>query len=172
MWAALLPLVAGAALGYMKQREARKDEEADRILAGQTQALSPWTGLRAGPVKRAPSMVGSVFEGGLQGMSMGQNLQNAQYNEGLKAAELENLQLKNNYLRSQTPKSDDLGGMDEVASGGGGGGGRPSTMVSAWDRLPAGNFSESPTHPGDDIQYYNRGYTQDPFYRSPSRRRY
>lgn len=90
MWAMLLPALAGLGLGYLKQKEAAKNEQADRILAGQTQALSPWTKLQAEKVQRAPGMLSAMGEGALQGASFGQGIQSMQGQQALQESTLKN----------------------------------------------------------------------------------
>ena len=99
MWAMLLPALAGLGLGYIKQREAAKNEQADRILAGQTQALSPWTKLQAQPVQRAPGLVSSLGEGALQGASFGQGLQKFQGEQALQNSTISNQQAQADLYR-------------------------------------------------------------------------
>lgn len=73
----MLPLImAGAgllkAIGPDKWKEDRQ-----RALAANTQRYSPWTGLRANPIEEADAL-GSTMQGGVQGLAMGQNMENAE----------------------------------------------------------------------------------------------
>jgi hypothetical protein len=54
-----------------------KRAQKDRQLAAKTQELSPWTGLKAGPVND-PSAIGTIGSGLMQGLAMqqGMNAQN------------------------------------------------------------------------------------------------
>lgn len=49
-------------------------EDRERWSAAQTQRFSPWTGLRAGAINEADPL-GNALQGGVQGFSMGQNIQ-------------------------------------------------------------------------------------------------
>lgn len=59
--------------------------ERDRKLAAETQRFSPWTGLKAQPVKEA-NVMGDAMTFGLAGASMGQNMEAAKAQNGLTAA--------------------------------------------------------------------------------------
>lgn len=68
LWA--LPLAMGAA-GLLKGQLIDKPRERrDRTLAAETQRYSPWTGLRANPVREADPF-GSMLQGGMAGLQMG-----------------------------------------------------------------------------------------------------
>lgn len=68
-------LAAGAGLGLLKQREQAKQAQQQNILNAYTQLYSPWTGLKAGPQQFAPSLLGSVGEGAVQGYGFGQDME-------------------------------------------------------------------------------------------------
>lgn len=64
----------GAGLGVGKHFLVDKpEEERSKWMLAQTQRLNPWTGLRGEPIKRA-NLFNSVMQGGVSGLSMGQNL--------------------------------------------------------------------------------------------------
>ncbi len=70
----LVPIAIGAGMGYLKNQEAKRQENADRELAAATIENSPWTGMKPNPIRRAGSTMGSVFGGGVQGAMLGQSL--------------------------------------------------------------------------------------------------
>jgi len=72
----MLPLIL-AGLGLAKSVTTDKwKEDRQRELAANTQRYSPWTGLRANPIEEADPF-GSTMQGGVQGIAMGQNMDNA-----------------------------------------------------------------------------------------------
>lgn len=92
-WAAL----AGLGLGLLKQKEEAEKARNDRILAGQTQALSPWTGLQAQKINYAPSLLAAAGEGALQGYQFGESLEDADLQKKLRDDKL------NYYSRLRSP---------------------------------------------------------------------
>lgn len=70
----LVPIAIGAGMGYLKNQEAKRQEDADRELAAATIENSPWTGMQPNQIRRAGSTLGSVFGGGVQGAMLGQSL--------------------------------------------------------------------------------------------------
>lgn len=69
-WGALI----GAGVGLMKNEMFDRPQEArDRRQAAETARWSPWTGMQPGPIKRADPF-GSVAQGALTGMAMGQRV--------------------------------------------------------------------------------------------------
>jgi hypothetical protein len=70
----MLPMMAaGALLGAAKNNRAQQQESSDRKLASETQRYSPWTGMSAGPIRHAGSMLGDVLGGGLGGAMTSQS---------------------------------------------------------------------------------------------------
>ena len=57
-------------------------ERRDRELAAETQRYSPWTGLKANPIREA-NMFDSAMKYGATGASMGQANQQAEYDKAL-----------------------------------------------------------------------------------------
>lgn len=76
-------MVGMAAAGLLKSQTIDKDKEKrDRKLAAETQRLSPWTGLQAGPVKEADPM-GSAIAFGATGAQIGGGMQQQEMNKKL-----------------------------------------------------------------------------------------
>lgn len=70
-------LAIGAGVGLLKSQTIDKAKEAkQRELAAETQRYSPWTGLKADPVKTADPL-GSMLQYGATGAALGQNMQSA-----------------------------------------------------------------------------------------------
>lgn len=81
-----LASAAGMGLGAYKNAEARKQERRDALLAAETARWSPWTGMMPQPIQRN-NQTGDIMQGGLSGLSMGQNLASAQaYNKWLESS--------------------------------------------------------------------------------------
>lgn len=85
----MIPLAIGAlvggGIGGMKFFGDKMREGKDRELAAATQKYSPWTGLQAGPIKRA-DLIGSIAAGGAMGASAGQSYEAAQSSNKLNDA--------------------------------------------------------------------------------------
>jgi hypothetical protein len=76
-------MVGAAAAGLLKsQLIDRQKEDRDRKLAAETQRLSPWTGLKAGPIKEADP-VGSTLAFGATGMQGKANMEQQELNKKL-----------------------------------------------------------------------------------------
>lgn len=68
----MLPLIMALAGLVKGETIDRQQEQRDRQLAATTQALSPWTGLRAGPIEKADPL-GNAMAFGMSGKQMDQN---------------------------------------------------------------------------------------------------
>jgi len=87
--------LAGMGLGILKSELIdRPKEMREREIAATTAALSPWTGLKAGPVKEA-SWSDAAMQGGLTGAQMDQDAM------AQKQAQVDQ-EVYNDYLRSKT----------------------------------------------------------------------
>jgi hypothetical protein len=62
-------------------------EERDRKLAGATQRYSPWTGLKANPIREADP-VGTAMQFGTTGLMLGNNAQALEQQKALQAAQV------------------------------------------------------------------------------------
>lgn len=75
----MLPLIGagiGAAGGILKSILGADKEKRDRQLAADTQRLSPWTGMQAGPIAQNDVM-GNILQGGVGGAMQQQAFGNA-----------------------------------------------------------------------------------------------
>ena len=96
----LSAIMAGG--GLLKGEFIDKPKEAQDVwLAAQTQRYSPWTGLRAGAINRADPF-GSAMQGGVQGYSLGQNIESA-------GAAQELNKLRADQLRAQMAQQSGVG---------------------------------------------------------------
>lgn len=132
-----IPLLAiGAALGLTKHFAVDAPRERrQRKLAAETQRLSPWTGLSAGPIQE-PDLLGSVISSGLTGQQIA---------DGAKMNDL-NGQLMQKALGGGTPMP--VAGVMPGAPGGNpwsvlGQGGmpqlaQPGTMANPWGGVGGG----------------------------------
>ena len=102
-------------MSYIQQREKARQEQADRIAAGTTQALSPWTRLQAGPIERAPGQLSSLIAGGAQGFAQGQAIQNAEADQALRAAQLRNLEAQTSMYGRLMPQQQQVPPVDQKA---------------------------------------------------------
>jgi hypothetical protein len=69
----MLPMAVGAGMGALKNKRAQEVENSDRKLAAETQRYSPWTGLKAQPIRQAGSTFGDVLGGGMAGFGVAQS---------------------------------------------------------------------------------------------------
>ncbi len=84
-----LALAIGAGVGILKAEAIdRPKEERDRKLAAETQRLSPWTGLKAQPIKEADPL-GSALTYGATGAQIWQGGNNAEAQEKLANAQVD-----------------------------------------------------------------------------------
>lgn len=80
-------VAVGAGAGLVKSAAVDAPREArQRKLAGETQRLSPWTGLKAGPIQEADPL-GSALTYGSQGGALSGGIQNADAQKGLMEAQ-------------------------------------------------------------------------------------
>lgn len=71
-------MAAGALMNSSEASRKRKQERAQNQAAAVQTAFSPWTGMGAGEISNnAPGALGAALQGGIQGASMGANLQGA-----------------------------------------------------------------------------------------------
>lgn len=78
---ALTGLAIAAAIGLAKSELVdRPKEQRQRKLAGETQRLSPWTGLQAGQIQEADP-IGTAMQFGATGAMMGQGYEASKLNE-------------------------------------------------------------------------------------------
>lgn len=78
--------IIGAGVGLGKSALWDQPQAArDRTLAAETQRYSPWTGLKAQPIKEADP-IGQAATFGLNGAALGQNIQDAKAQDALNAS--------------------------------------------------------------------------------------
>lgn len=122
----------GAGLGLGKSALSDEpQEERDRQLASETQRYSPWTGLKAGAIRRADPF-GSGLQGGVTGTMVGQNLAQTGLLNGLKGWTMPqalpgaNMGVAGNlHPGSMNPLQDNLALQ----------GGSPFAKAAAWGKL-------------------------------------
>lgn len=95
MW----PLLAGAGLGLLKGSKDEAAANRDRMLQSVTARYSPWTGMKPTAVKEGDAF-GAASQGALAGAQFGQGLDAAKADDAYRASELENMNLKNDYMRN------------------------------------------------------------------------
>ncbi len=77
----LMAMAIGAGVGLLKSETVDKNKEKrQRKLAAETQRLSPWTGMSAGPINEADPL-GSMLAFGGTGAQMGAGIQQAGLNQ-------------------------------------------------------------------------------------------
>jgi len=115
-----------AGLGAAQYASQKDQEKRERKLASQTQALSPWTGMQAGPIQQA-DLVGTVGQGAAQGWAMNQNMERADQANELNKAQI-------GYYKANTP----------TAPAGGSGMGGGQSFYSGNSSGPANMSLEDP----------------------------
>ena len=85
----MLPLIAaGIGAGLLKSQFIDKPkEERQRRLAAETQRLSPWTGMQAGPIQEADPF-GSALQMGTTGAMLGQGIQGMENQQAITDAQV------------------------------------------------------------------------------------
>lgn len=69
-----IPSLVGAAVGAVGHNQKMGQYNRDKELAARMESNSPWTGVHGEMPKQAPSLMGEVMQGGMSGLSMGQNI--------------------------------------------------------------------------------------------------
>lgn len=117
MW---IPMAIGAGAGLLKSEFIDKPKEKrQRKLAAETQRLSPWTGMEAGPVEEA-NPFGSALQYGTTGAMMGAQYEQMQSDKALNEAMTNRMNTggsalgygKNLYNYKPTPRPDSFLGSN------------------------------------------------------------
>ena len=93
-WIVVGTMAAGTVMNSAEASRKRKQEQKMNEAAAVQTAYSPWTGMGNGEISNnAPGALGAALQGGIQGASMGANLQGAFKSQPKPIADFDNAKM-------------------------------------------------------------------------------